>query len=131
MVGSTRGGQEYESGRANIDETVGERGTHYLQSTSAVGMYPHGASPFGIQDMSGNVWEWCLNSYDDPDYCLPGGDMTRVVRGGSWGRNADVAAACVRYRVQSYRPGQLRRVSGGGGRPCSVALDSDSLGSGL
>ncbi len=101
-------GSEYESGRANIDETVGERGTHYLQSTSAVGMYPHGASPFGIQDMSGNVWEWCLNSYDDPAYCEPAGDAMRVVRGGSWFNLAVNAAARVRAgRNPIYRYGYL------------------------
>ena len=44
--------------------------------TSPVGSFAPNA--LGFYDLSGNVWEWCLD-----DYC-PGG-MARVIRGGSWG----------------------------------------------
>lgn len=41
-----------------------------------VGSYPQGASPLGVLDMAGNVWEWVADKYDR--------DSTRrVVRGGS------------------------------------------------
>jgi formylglycine-generating enzyme required for sulfatase activity len=41
-----------------------------------VGHYPDGASPFGVLDLAGNVWEWVEDQYDlEPD--------RRVVRGGS------------------------------------------------
>ena len=32
---------------------------HYLNKAAAVGLYPHATSPFGIDDMVGNVWEFC------------------------------------------------------------------------
>jgi eukaryotic-like serine/threonine-protein kinase len=42
----------------------------------AVGQYPAGASPYGVLDLAGNVWEWVADRYDqDP--------ARRVVRGGS------------------------------------------------
>ncbi|MGF1614263.1 MAG: SUMF1/EgtB/PvdO family nonheme iron enzyme [Gammaproteobacteria bacterium] len=34
-------------------------------------------------DLAGNVWEWCLNKYDDPMDTDLGGEDSRVVRGGS------------------------------------------------
>jgi formylglycine-generating enzyme required for sulfatase activity len=52
-------------------------------STCPVGSYPAGASPFGILDMAGNVWEWTSAAYcpyDKPD-C---GDARKVIRGGAW-----------------------------------------------
>jgi formylglycine-generating enzyme required for sulfatase activity len=42
----------------------------------AVGTHPAGASPYGVQDLAGNVWEWVATAYrDEPD--------RRTVRGGS------------------------------------------------
>ncbi len=85
-------GNEYRSGFANIDEKYGNTGPWYLEQTVAVGLYPNGQSSYGVEDQSGNVWEWCLNKYDDPDVRTP--DMNggrRVLRGGSWIDDTDDA----------------------------------------
>jgi formylglycine-generating enzyme required for sulfatase activity len=92
-------GPEYKQGYANIGETYGRQvGPHYLQKTSAVGMYPQGASPYGVLDLSGNVWEWCLNEYDRPERTQEEGDANRVLRGSSWNVIVEYASALARLR---------------------------------
>jgi formylglycine-generating enzyme required for sulfatase activity len=59
-----------------------------LNRTTAVGMYPQGATQQGVLDMMGNVWEWCVNKTRNPERLETmridkGGDR-RVIRGGSW-----------------------------------------------
>jgi formylglycine-generating enzyme required for sulfatase activity len=76
-------GHRYRAGFANVDERNIEGGQSPGQTT-AVGLYPKGASPYGVLDLSGNVWEWCLNRYDKPEDIDLAGRGVRVLRGGSW-----------------------------------------------
>lgn len=57
--------------------------------TFVVGSFP--ANPFGLHDMHGNVWEWCLDAHASylpgavVDPYVPGASgPNRVIRGGSW-----------------------------------------------
>lgn len=43
-----------------------------------------GDSPFGVVDMAGNVWEWCLTDYKNGTNDVNGSADSRVLRGGSW-----------------------------------------------
>lgn len=62
--------------------------TSWLNRTSSVGLYPNGQSPHGLMDMAGNVWEWCLNKFENPErtdsLILDATDDNRVCRGGAW-----------------------------------------------
>jgi formylglycine-generating enzyme required for sulfatase activity len=77
--------------------------------SSPVGAYPRGASPFGIEDLAGNVWEWCLDffeTYKDKERTNPRSQATtgkRVYRGGSWkSRAASCRAATRNFNMPEY-----------------------------
>jgi formylglycine-generating enzyme required for sulfatase activity len=86
----------FRDGCANIYETEPPLG-----ATSSVGIYPRGVSPYGALDLAGNVWEWCLNKYEDPSDTSPSGEVRRGPRGGSW--YGDRRYARCAYRGD-YRP---------------------------
>jgi serine/threonine-protein kinase len=73
--------------------------------TTPVGSYPDGASPYGALDMTGNVWEWVADLYDNNYYSVspydnpPGpssGDF-HVMRGGSFILNWSLVRATSRF----------------------------------
>jgi len=74
-------GNEWDPNKANVKE----RG---LRGTATVGSFGAGTSPYGVDDMTGNVWEWTADWYQpypgnavaDPYY----GEKYRVTRGGGW-----------------------------------------------
>ncbi len=63
----------------------------YRQKTAEVGSFP--ANGWGLHDMHGNVWEWCLDSWHgtykgappDGSAWTTDGGANRLLRGGSWG----------------------------------------------
>jgi len=81
-------------------------------ATTPVGIYPDGASPYGLFDCVGNGWEWCATRWKKPfpydvaqdewqdDYLL--GQHLRVLRGGSWYNKAKVTCCTHRFKFQPY-----------------------------
>jgi formylglycine-generating enzyme required for sulfatase activity len=88
-------GPELMPDHANYRETD-------INTTSAVGIFPLGASPYGVLDMGGNVWEWCLTKWRE-DYTTtedndPEGMDERVLRGGAFHDGARGMRCAVRNR---------------------------------
>lgn len=92
-------GDEFRSGFANVNETIGERkGPWYLEQTTAVGLYPQASSPYGVEDLAGTIWEWCQNKDDELEAIAPNISVaSRALRGGSWVRGPANARADHRY----------------------------------
>jgi len=82
---------------ANVMAVVGH--------TTPVGLFPRGATPEGVLDLAGNVWEWTLSldrpyPYDPSDgRNNPDVDGRRILRGGSF--DADTTLARVSARTSA------------------------------
>lgn len=83
--------------------------------TLPVGSRPRGASPYGLLDMAGNAWEWCIDWYDDTYYGRsPGEDPAgpvdgtfRVVRGSSWHHLPHYLKTSARFRFYPDQKGNF------------------------
>lgn len=78
-------------------------------TTAPVGTYP--PNGYGLYDMSGNVWEWVADWYDEQLYGTAEagqknpmqrgqGSGLRVVRGGVWHRDADSLRVAARFKFE-------------------------------
>lgn len=82
-----REGVRYPWGNETPDETRASFDGR-TDGATPVGLYPEGDTPSGICDLSGNVWEWMAQDYDDSQ---------KVLRGGAWGNYPRVLRVSCRY----------------------------------
>ena len=106
-------GDALNGDRANIDGNYPfgtDKKGPYRKKTTVVDTFP--ANPFGLYDMHGNVWEWCIDWYDAEYYKRsPVEDPVnkiesqyRVLRGGSWLYGAWNGRSAVRDRLSPTYP---------------------------
>jgi len=100
-----------DSNCANYTETK-------IGATNAVGCFPDGASPYGCEEMSGNVWEWMRSLWgkeypyepkDGRENLEAPHDVARVLRGGSFYNDASGVRCAFR---DWYNPNLRGRLSG-------------------
>ncbi len=85
-------GDVFDLQRANVRESG-------IGSTTPVGVYPDGASPYGLLDCAGNVWEWTTSR---------AGENQIVIRGGSWNFHAEDARCFARdYSHPDHRSNRI------------------------
>jgi formylglycine-generating enzyme required for sulfatase activity len=91
-------GREFPWGNALPDDTRCNW-NRAVDETTPVTNYPAGASPYGVMDLSGNVWEWLRTGWRTG---LPEGepDEPRLLRGGCWSSDSPLS-----LRVYHRHPG--------------------------
>jgi serine/threonine protein kinase len=94
-------GRIYPWGNTILNQSMAN---YWTRDTVQVANYPEGASPYGVLDMAGNVWEWVADWYGENYYTEsprenPTGPITgdyHVVKGGSFYHNETYIRSALR-----------------------------------
>ncbi len=104
-------GETLTSDLANYGcQKIGNKKEQDLRHTAEVGNFKV-ANAFGLYDMHGNVWEWCLDYWHDDYTGAPfdgsawtntnnGDEKFRVLRGGGWGNDPKDCRSANRHRME-------------------------------
>lgn len=102
-------GRRYPWGNSPPDRKRAQYGTGYNQTAPVTG-FPAGASPYGVQDLAGNAWEWVSSAYRPYPYDAKDGreDLAagpvRGTRGGGHDSPAEEITTTQRGRNLSRNP---------------------------
>jgi len=104
-------GNDFSVDKANVYETE-------IGAPSTVGCFPEGASPYGCEEMSGNVWEWTRSlwgkPWKEPEYRYPyqtgdgrenleaSSEVPRVLRGGAFDCGPGLTRCAFRHWLEPW-----------------------------
>jgi formylglycine-generating enzyme required for sulfatase activity len=87
-------GKKFDKTKANTEESG-------IGKTTPVKAFPNGASPYGVFDMAGNVWEWCLTHWETGSNDVNGKDI-RPLRGGAFYSPSYLVRSMSRFNLNPH-----------------------------
>ena len=92
-------GRKYPWGNKEPDDSrIVWSGNNIRSGTAPVGEHLAGASPFGVHDLSGGVWEWCADWYSSEGY----GPETIDPQGAEQGTDCSLRGGCLWHYRDAY-----------------------------
>ncbi len=85
-------GEDFNTENCNTKESR-------IGRTTSVYAYPGGASPYGVMDLAGNTWDWCLNNNQSSTGVDLSNDLERVIKGGAYHSPAKRAVTSFYFAV--------------------------------